>query len=147
MAFTPNINDAFERTRNRNSFIPSDNISFSFFDAGLRPTSLRESAQQSSTDPARGSLQRRFTTNTVPLIQNVLSPIGQPRRQAMEASVGPDYSIAVSAAFFAVTIVRGSIEQPPLFSSLRCKIPMFAIHFATFPSLIVRVRLIRACSL
>lgn len=96
MAYSPNLPDAFDKARNRNSFTPTDSSLFSFFDVTPRPNSFREQTHPLANEAARGSLHRRFTTNTVPLLHNVLSPIGQPRRQAMEASAGPEYSLAVS---------------------------------------------------
>lgn len=96
MAFSPNLPDALDKARNRNSFTPSDTSLFSFFDVAPRSNSLRESPHALTNDEARGNLHRRFTTNTVPLLHNVLSPIGQPRRQATESSAGPEYSLGVS---------------------------------------------------
>ncbi|KAF2671687.1 hypothetical protein BT63DRAFT_177384 [Microthyrium microscopicum] len=71
---------------------PRDDSSFSTYNTSspMRTSSSQYVPQLNSSSVERASLHRRFTTNTVPTLNNLslqspLSPIGQQRRQAAES--------------------------------------------------------------
>lgn len=88
MAFGDRVDDLRFRT---NPQSPRDESAFPSFTSSIRTMGSLLQSQTHDASPAdpRMSLQRRFTTNTVPTLPTTtpLSPIGQQRRLAAESLV------------------------------------------------------------
>lgn len=118
MAFPAGLTDRSDEMRFRNAQqSPRDeHPTFPSLASPLRGIgSQMQQAHTPTASDARGSLHRRFTTNTVPTLPTLspLSPIGQQRRQAAENS---DYSTAVSACSGSQTeeVLRAERDSRPL---------------------------------
>ncbi|KAB2573127.1 hypothetical protein DIS24_g11701 [Lasiodiplodia hormozganensis] len=86
MAFANGLGDRPEDRRFRSPQSPREESTFPSFTSPIRSIASQMQAHTSTANDARGSLTRRFTTNTVPTMPTLspLSPIGQQRRQAAE---------------------------------------------------------------
>ncbi|OCK77344.1 hypothetical protein K432DRAFT_122834 [Lepidopterella palustris CBS 459.81] len=93
MAFSNGLGDRADDLRFRNAQSPRDESSFQSITSPLRGVGSQMQAHNAASNDARSTLHRRFTTNTVPILQTPLSPIGQQRRQAAEPA---EFTTAVS---------------------------------------------------
>ncbi|KAF2145947.1 uncharacterized protein K452DRAFT_103838 [Aplosporella prunicola CBS 121167] len=87
MAFVSGLGDRPDDRRFRNPQSPrEESTTFSGLTSPIRSLASQMHAHASPSSDPRGSLSRRFTTNTVPTLPTLspLSPIGLQRRQAAE---------------------------------------------------------------
>jgi hypothetical protein len=97
MAFSSTLGDRQDEIRFRNPQSPRDETQFPPITSPLRGVGSQMQGQHGVVNDSRATLHRRFTTNTVPTLQNQiqspLSPIGQQRRMAAEPA---EFTTAVS---------------------------------------------------